>query len=186
VRWPSCLSRPEDTDNYKHQPSHHRSIQPSPSAGRVQRLCLPVVGLLLLASILSSSIVLFNVGRSGSTLQLELGLLDEESLGHNWRFVPTTGPALGLLNATERPTLAETFFTPKCAEDWITAGTLCKQITQGVITHNTRNALRMSIIHTWVNGSDKRLHAWKDAIVNSHRPIFTIKKFPGAAARHFR
>ncbi|KIM72381.1 hypothetical protein PILCRDRAFT_741928 [Piloderma croceum F 1598] len=49
-----------------------------------------------------------------------------------------------------------------------------------------RNALRMSIIHTWVNGSDKRLHAWKEALVKKNRPIFVISKAPGVAGRHFR
>jgi hypothetical protein len=170
----------------KYGPHNLRSMQPLLLAGRIRRRFLPAVGLLLLVSILSSTVILFNVGHTGSTLQQELGLVGGESLGQSWRFVHATGAALAPFNTTERPTLAETFFTPECAEAWITKGALCDQITHGEITHDMRNALRMSIIHTWVNGSDKRLHTWKEMLVKKARPVFVISKAPGVAGRHFR
>lgn len=156
--------------------------------GRVRRPLLAAVGLLLSVSLVSSIISLLNVGWPRLTLEdLELDILDEEPLGEGWRFIHATASALAPLDITERPTLSETFFTPECAETWIAAGTLCNQMSKGKIPQDMRNALKLSIVHTWVNGSDPRLHAWKEAAVKDQRPATMVgKKFPGEAARHFR
>jgi hypothetical protein len=159
------------------------------SAGRIRCSLFAAVGILLLVSIISSIIVLLTVGRPDSMLEeLKPSPLDQElPFDNSWRFIPTTASALAPLDTTERPTLSEAFFSPECAEAWVATGTLCKQIIEGKITAEMRNALKLSIIHTWVNGSDERLIAWKEAVVQGQPPpTMRGKKRPGDAARHFR
>lgn len=161
--------------------------RPLLSAFRMRPPLRAAVGLLLLVSLLSSVIVLSNIGWLDLTLGFQLNFHDDGSPGRGWRVVNTTSSALAPHNATERPTLTETFFTPECADAWIATGTLCDQIAKGKLTQEMQNALKLSVVYTWVNGSDSRLNAWKKAVVNGHRTAITAgKKIPGDATRHFR
>jgi hypothetical protein len=184
------------TDDLLLEEGNHSGTRPNSacallsfSAGRIRHPLFAAVGLLLLVSVVSSIIVLLNIERAGSILgELGLDLLNQESFDPGWRLIPTTvSTALEPLNNTERLTLAETFFTPECAEAWVATDILCKQITAGKITPDMRNSLKLSIIYTWVNGSDQRLKAWKEALIQDQRPATIVgKKLPGEAARHFR
>jgi hypothetical protein len=171
-------------------PSPSNGTRPSISAGRIRRPLLLAVCLLLLVSLVSSAIVLWHVKLSNLTLgHLDLNRTEEGVMvGESWRIINSTACALAPIDTTERPTLAETFSTPECIDAWIATGTLCDRITAGQITKDMRDALKLSIIHTWVNGSDQQLHAWKETVAKSQRPPSKgrILWLPGDAARHFR
>jgi hypothetical protein len=133
-------------------------------------------------------VVLSHVGLPSSIFgKLELDSADEESVDQSWHIFSATASALAPINSIERPTLAESFSTPECIGAWIATGTLCSRIRGGEIKQDIRRALKLSIIHTWVNGSDQKLLAWKEAVVKGQRPPTTAKiMVPGNAARHFR
>jgi hypothetical protein len=173
-----------------HSESPSNGTRPSISAGRIRRPLLLAVCLLLPVSLVSSAIVLWHVKLSNLTLgHLELDRTDEGgAVGESWHIINSTTFALAPVDATERPTLAETFSTPECIDAWIATGTLCNRIIAGRITQDMRNALKLSIIHTWVNGSDQQLYAWKEAVAKSQRPPTKgrVLWLPGDAARHFR
>jgi len=104
-----------------------------------------------------------------------------------WRYINFTSPALAPIDPPERPTLTQAFFSPECADAWVARGTLCSEIMQGPMAQRMRDSLKLSVLYTWVNGSDERLHAWKEALAkNQEVNVQYRRKIPGYAARRFR
>lgn len=149
-----------------------------------------LISIFLIISFTSSIIFVWTFDRPTTVLrELVNVFLDEDWLGGGWRFIDINRSALETSAPYKaRSTLAETFFTPACAEAWIADGILCDELAMGVISQETIDEMRLSIVHTWVNGTDSRLHEWKEAVFRG-QPITSsphrVEK-PGDAARHFR
>ena len=96
-------------------------------------------------------------------------------------------PCASPIDPPEWPTLTQAFFSPECADAWVARGTLFSKITQGPMAQRIRDSLKLSVLYTWVNGSDERLRAWKEALAkNQEVDVQYGRKIPGYAARHFR
>lgn len=118
-----------------------------------------------------------------------------------WTLFDASAPALPEAERPadkERPTLGQTFFSPPgCLESWIAQGTLCPALITTNLTPASETArlldqLKLSIVHTWVNGSDARLSAIKEDVYAATKATvvkgnkFTATAKPGDAGRHFR
>lgn len=149
--------------------------------GTTRRQLFGAVGVLILISILTSIVILKDITQPGALNELDFELFnylhDGSSLG--WQIFNLTSSALAPLQNNNRPTLAEILFVPECAEAWIATGILCDQIAKGEIPVNIQKALKISTVHTWVNGSDQRLQDWKEALAPPRTRI-------GDSTRHFR
>ncbi|KZP14786.1 hypothetical protein FIBSPDRAFT_959374 [Athelia psychrophila] len=138
-------------------------------------------------------------GSSTITTGLEVG--DDTNTGNweaapappnsGWRpFSPSTSAAESA--QTERATLSQTYFAPEgCLEAWIAQGVLCPALLSPA--HRAAHAaeLKMSVVHTWVNGSSAALLTAKDAAyLEAHPPKEKESRAPkskvGDAGRHFR
>lgn len=103
-----------------------------------------------------------------------------------WRDFEDTSSALAGPELDERQTLPELFFSSECAEAWVAEGVLCDQMKKGYISREMREALKLSTVHTWVNGSDERLQEWKQILSDQQSYSPAIRNRPGDLARHFR
>lgn len=175
-------------------PGGYRGTRPSRwslsnTVYRGGRLCT-IVSLVCVLSIISVSslVFVFFDGKYPTTLEeLTLDLFDP---------VLPTQPGWLLFKAIgssrvkggshkERETLAEAFFSSKCREEWIASGTICKETTHPKFQKSLRDALKLSVVHTWVNGSDEHLMQWKDSLA-AGAPANRLGRPIGDAARHFR
>ncbi|KZP18338.1 hypothetical protein FIBSPDRAFT_863801, partial [Athelia psychrophila] len=85
-----------------------------------------------------------------------------------------------------QPTLSQAFFTPQCADLWVSKGELCAALLQKS-SNSGGEALKLSVMHTWVNGSDARL---KHARQRANREVLSritgrVGTIHGNANRHF-
>ena len=166
-------------------PLHLDGTRPPSPRHRIRRRRLFIAGLLVFISLGSSFIFLFNVGPPH--LAVEELPLEEGLFRRGWRYINSTSPALAPIDPPERPTLTQAFFSPECADAWVARGTLCSAITHGTLAQGMRDSLKLSVLYTWVNGSDERLRAWKEALAkNQEVNVQYGRKIPGYAARHFR
>lgn len=157
------------------------------------RSLLAVIGVLLLLSILSS-VFTFKGIHSGQQRELEFDLFDNAraTASRNnqiagWRVINLTDSAeTAPQNTIFRRTLAEAFFTPECAEAWVATGTLCDKLMERGIPLDIQTALKLSTIHTWVNGSDVQLQGWKEALAKGQQSATQARTRIGNLARHFR
>lgn len=146
---------------------------------------------LIIVSVISFFVALFDIGDDLSNLpEVTLETLSgkgAEALP-GWHIVNPLATSSRATDYEDRLTLTQSFFSRECAEAWIATGTICDEITKRVIPHDLQTSMKLSTVHTWVNGSDTQLALWKEFIIKNgsgvalngwRRPI-------GNIARHFR
>ncbi|KAF7969529.1 hypothetical protein HWV62_26969, partial [Athelia sp. TMB] len=108
--------------------------------------------------------------------------------GSAWRPFPASAPALAL-EPHERPTLSQTYFAPRgCLDAWVAHSILCPALLSPSYPTAFAEALKLRVVHTWVNGSSPALARVKEAMYAATHEATTGKKVytrPGDARRHF-
>ncbi|KAF7981941.1 hypothetical protein HWV62_30723 [Athelia sp. TMB] len=108
--------------------------------------------------------------------------------GSAWRPFPASAPALAP-EPHERPTLGQTYFSPPgCLDAWVAHGVLCPALLAPAYPASFADALKLRVVHTWVNGSSPALGRVKeDLYAATHPKPGTAKVYtrPGDARRHF-
>lgn len=146
---------------------------------------------LIIVSVISFFVALFDIEDGITNLQeTTLGILSQRGaeVKPGWHMVNLSGVSDRMSNYEERPTLTQSFFSPECGEAWIATGTLCDEIMHRVIPYDLQKSMKLSTVHTWVNGSDTQLSVWKDAIIKNGSGVTLNgwRRPVGNVARHFR
>lgn len=103
----------------------------------------------------------------------------------SWRAFKSTGP-ISVAPYIERTSNAETYMSPECADAWVAKGQLCEALTRPEHSWALGNELKLSILHTWTNGSDLILQHWREGLHRLPLRMPGARWAPGIAARHFR
>ncbi|KAF7968346.1 hypothetical protein HWV62_30941 [Athelia sp. TMB] len=147
---------------------------------RIAPKCL-AIACLLVFSLASSLLFILTVEYPPSTLvdpDFEHAALHDAAPG--WRrFAPDPAPVLVRpAPRTTLQTLTQTLLPPACADLWIARGELCAALlARG--PDDGADTLRLSVVHTWVNGSDAPLRRARGV---AHMEGSTNA---GTAQRHF-
>ncbi|KAF7966442.1 hypothetical protein HWV62_38384 [Athelia sp. TMB] len=147
---------------------------------RIAPKCL-AIACLLVFSLASSLLFILTVEYPPTTLvdpDFEHAALHDAAPG--WRrFAPDPAPVLVRpAPRTTLQTLTQTLLTPACADLWIARGELCAALlARG--PDDGADTLKLSVVHTWVNGSDAPLRRARGV---AHMEGSTNA---GTAQRHF-
>lgn len=178
---------------------YERSTRPPPSwlwrlLRRIRLVSITLFStlliILIIVSVVSLFIAFYDVKDDLSLQETapEPFSLRSAELRPGWHLFNLSWPSDRILNYKERPTLTESFFSLECAEAWIARGTLCDEMMHRTISHDLQNSMKISTVHTWVNGSDAQFSLWKQTIIENDFGITpdSRKRPVGNVARHFR
>lgn len=188
----SRLSVHEDGETLPHSsPSGSTWWQKAQRRDRVKRLLMVAAPLLTLAGLsfifYSPELPLSKPAAANAPTGSELlpagpTELSEPAVNSGWLpfDAAAASPHLRRLTANEVPrTEQERVFTAPCTDAWISEAELCPHLTSP--SHPLTDIEKLSIVHTWQNGSDAKQSAARAAAEGDHS-----HGKAGTAIKHFR
>lgn len=158
---------------------------------RSKQSILAMVFFLITLSLISTVVVNLSVNHLAPLDELKRELYNQShgEVKQGWQLINTTHATERTLEYVERSTLTQTFLTPECTETWVASGLLCDDAAKRQFAPDLQESLKLSTVHTWVNGSDIQLSSWKSTLFDE-QPTVMVKnrqRYPVCGKiRHFR
>lgn len=100
----------------------------------------------------------------------------------SWRLFNATALSSASTSYHHRISVAELFLSTECADRWIARGELCDDARNSTHLDGLGESMKLSILHTWTNGSDNVLARWR----TGYYGLLAASFGSGNADRHFR